>query len=240
MGFVMSDAKQKKTQLEERIRNYILQSTNGPGSRVETEEQLAQRFHVTRYQVRNVLNVLVQQGIITKTPRRGTFINHLDTEALSDAIKFNYQVSNYNLYESIEARIVIELATIPLVVKRITPNQIYELETIIEKMRNNSEFPQIADEADLEFHAAMLEASGNQLLTSFNQIIAQLFHQVDYRQKYWNTETIIRLADEHRQILEAIQDGDVELAVSRLKKHLNYTNRIEMDGLRRQQKDGGM
>jgi len=213
-----------------------LESTNGPGSRVETEEQLAARFQVTRYQIRSVLNVLAQQGVITKTPRRGTFINDFDTDIISDAIKFNYQVSNFNLYETIEARIVIELASIPLVVKRITPSQIYELETIVEKMHSNSSLPQVADEADLEFHAAMLRSSGNQLLNSFSQIIAQLFHQVDYRRKYWNTETIIRLADEHRMILEAIQDGDVDLTVSRLKKHLNYTNRIEMDGARSQQK----
>ncbi len=213
-----------------------MESTNGPGSRVETEEQLAARFQVTRYQIRSVLNVLAQQGVITKTPRRGTFINDFDTDIISDAIKFNYQVSNFNLYETIEARIVIELASIPLVVKRITPSQIYELETIVEKMHSNSSLPQVADEADLEFHAAMLRSSGNQLLNSFSQIIAQLFHQVDYRRKYWNTETIIRLADEHRMILEAIQDGDVDLTVSRLKKHLNYTNRIEMDGARSQQK----
>lgn len=213
-----------------------MESTNGPGSRVETEEQLAARFQVTRYQIRSVLNVLAQQGVITKTPRRGTFINDFDTGIISDAIKFNYQVSNFNLYETIEARIVIELASIPLVVKRITPSQIYELEMIVEKMHNNSSLPQVADEADLEFHAAMLRSSGNQLLNSFSQIIAQLFHQVDYRRKYWNTETIIRLADEHRMILEAIQDGDVDLTVSRLKKHLNYTNRIEMDGARSQQK----
>ena len=230
------DYRQKKLQLEEQIRKYILESTNGPGSRVETEEQLAARFQVTRYQIRSVLNVLAQQGVITKTPRRGTFINDFDTDIISDAIKFNYQVSNFNLYETIEARIVIELASIPLVVKRITPSQIYELEMIVEKMHNNSSLPQVADEADLEFHAAMLRSSGNQLLNSFSQIIAQLFHQVDYRRKYWNTETIIRLADEHRMILEAIQDGDVDLTVSRLKKHLNYTNRIEMDGARSQQK----
>jgi len=230
------DYRQKKMHLEEQLRKYILESTNGPGSRVETEEQLAARFQVTRYQIRSVLNVLAQQGVITKTPRRGTFINDFDTDAISDAIKFNYQVSNFNLYETIEARIVIELASIPLVVKRITPSQIYELETIVEKMHNNSSLPQVADEADLEFHAAMLRSSGNQLLNSFSQIIAQLFHQVEYRRKYWNTETIIRLADEHRMILEAIQDGDVDLTVSRLKKHLNYTNRIEMDGARSQQK----
>lgn len=224
--------KGKKLDLEQLIRTHILESTNGPGSRVETELQLAERFNVTRYQVRNVLNGMVQQGIITKTPRRGTFINDFNTEAISDTIKFNYQATNFNLYESIEARIVVELACMPLIVKRITPSEIYNLELIVEKMRLNSDEPRIADEADLEFHAAMLKASGNELLNAFSQIIAQLFHQVDYRSKYWNTETILRLAEEHRLILEAIQDGDTDLAVTRLKKHLNYTNRIELNGLR--------
>jgi len=228
----MSMAKNDRQGLEYLIRTYILEHANGPGSKIETEEQLAKRFAVTRYRVRNVLNGLAQQGVITKTPRRGTVINTLDTHTISDNIKFSYQVTNSNLYESIEARIVIELATIPLVVKRITPAEIFEMEGCISKMLKNKYEPRIADEADMEFHAAMLKASGNHLLNSFSQIIAQLFHQTDYRRKYWNTETIERLALEHRSILESIQDGDTDLAIARLKNHLHYTNKIELDGVR--------
>jgi GntR family transcriptional regulator, transcriptional repressor for pyruvate dehydrogenase complex len=226
----------ERQSLEEMIRAHILEQAKGPGSKIETEVELAKRFNVSRYQVRNVLSGLVQQGVITKTPRRGTFINKIDAETISNTLKFNYQVSNFNLYESIEARIVIELSTIPLVVKRITPSEIVELEGYIQKMLDHRHEPRIADEADLEFHAAMLRASGNQLLNSFSQIIAQLFHQAEYRRKYWNTETIERLAAEHQSILEALQDGDAEAAIARLKKHLNYTNRIEMDGLREMMK----
>ncbi len=218
--------------LEYRIRTFILDQAKGPGSKIATEEQIAKTFNVTRYRVRNVLNGLVQQGVITKTPRRGTVINQLDTNAISDNLRFNYQVTNANLYESIEARIVIELATIPLVVKRITPAEIFEMEGRVDKMLKNKLEPRIADEADLEFHAAMLKASGNGLLNSFSQVITQLFHQADYRRKYWNTETIERLALEHRSILEAIQEGDTDLAIRRLKDHLHYTQKIEMNGAR--------
>ena len=223
----------KQQDLQELIREHIIQNADGPGSRIETEEQLAKRFDVTRYHIRKVLNGLVQQGMITKTPRRGTFINYIDTNAISNILKFSYQVSNFNLYESIEARIVIELSTIPLVVKRITSAEIVEMEGFIKKMLMKKLEPQIADEADMEFHAAMLKASGNQLLNSFSQIIAHLFLQVEYRSKYWNTATIERLALEHRSILEAIQDGDTELAITRLKSHLHYTKKIELDGHRR-------
>jgi len=81
----------------------------------------------------------------------------------------------------------------------------------------------------MEFHAIMLKASGNSLLNSFSMVISQLFHKVDYRRKYWNTETIERLALEHRSILHAIQDGDTELTIRRLKDHLHYTQKIEME-----------
>lgn len=224
--------KRKDSDLGERIRKYILNESDGPGSRIETEEQLARRFSVTRYQVRNVLNGLAHQGVISKSPRRGTFISEVNPKTISDYISLSYQVSNANLYEAIEARIVIELATIPLVVKRITPAQIAQMEDDVERMISNRLDPRVADAADMDFHATMLKSSGNQLLTSFNQVISRLFHQVEYRRKYWDPDTIERLALEHRGILEAIQDGDTELVIERLKKHLNYQRRIDQNEAR--------
>lgn len=218
--------------LQELIREHILKSSNGPGSRIETEVQLSKRFNVSRYHIRNVLNGLVQQGIITKTPRRGTFINKFDTDTISNNLKFSYEVSDFNLYESIEARIVVELATLPLVVQRIKPVEISKLEGIIDKMLKNKNEPMKADEADMEFHAVLLKASGNQLLNSFSIIISRIFQQSEYRSKYWNTDTIEKLAMEHRSILVAIQDGDIELATIRLKSHLHYTKKIEWNEVR--------
>jgi GntR family galactonate operon transcriptional repressor len=216
--------------LENQIRAHILEHADGPGSRIETEEQLARRFNVSRYRVRNVLTGMVQQGVITKSPRRGTVINTLNTETITNNLMFNYQVTNANLYEAIEARIVIELSIIPLVVRRITPGEIFIMNSCIEKMLANKKKPRIADQADMEFHTAMLGASRNNLLQSYTQIISQLFRKVDYREKYWTEETIQRLALEHRSILEAIQNGNTAQATERLKQHLHYATRIEMNG----------
>jgi len=227
----------ERKELEGKICSFILENSNGPGSKIDTETQLAKRFNVSRYQVRNVLNGLVQQGVITKTPGRGTVINKIDTKTISSNIGFNYRVSNLNLYESIEARIVIEVASIPLIVKRITPSRIVDLEACVKTMRDNKMKPQVADEADMNFHITLFKASGNQLLATFSQIVIQLFMQADYRQKYWNTQTIERLAEEHEAILSAIQDGDVELSIQRMKKHLDYTNRIVLNGLRNDSKE---
>jgi GntR family transcriptional regulator, transcriptional repressor for pyruvate dehydrogenase complex len=214
--------------LGEKIRAHILKTGGKPGGKIDTEEILAKKFKVSRYQIRNVLSSLVQQGIISKAPRRGTFINNFDPLAVTNNLKFSYQISNFNLYEYIEARIVIELATLPLVVKRITPKDIAGLEEAVERMLQCKSLSQKADEADLDFHAIMLHASGNQLLTSFNQVVSLLFHNAEYRKKYWDPDTIERLAGEHGAILEAIKAGDSDLAVSRLKDHLHYSQKIEL------------
>jgi DNA-binding FadR family transcriptional regulator len=215
--------------LGDQIKAHILKHANGPGTRIETEEQLAKRFNVSRYRVRNVLTGLVHQGVITKSPRRGTVINTLDPETITNNLMFNYQVTNANLYEAIEARIVIELSIIPLVVRRITPGELFVMNSCITKMLQNKKQPRIADQADMEFHTAMLKASRNNLLQSYTQIISQLFRKVDYREKYWTEETIQRLALEHRSILEAIQNGNTAQATERLKQHLHYAMRIEME-----------
>jgi GntR family transcriptional repressor for pyruvate dehydrogenase complex len=214
--------------LGDRIRKYILNSGKKPGEKIETEHELAAIFKITRYKVRNVLNGLMQQGILSKAPRRGTFINHFDPAIVASNLNFAYQISNTNLYEYMEARMVVELAAMPLVIKRITPFQISAAEEIIDRMSQLKNDPPKADQADRDFHLLLLSACGNQLLASFSKVVALLFHYVEYRKKYWNPSIIAKLAEEHRGIIEAIKSGDLELTVKRMENHLHYRQKIDL------------
>lgn len=212
--------------LGDHIRKYILNSCKKPGERIETENQMAALFKVTRYQVRKVLNGMVQQGILSKAPRRGTVINDFDPTIVANNLNFAYQISHANLYEYLEARMVVELAAMPLIVKRITPSKIAEAEEIIDRMVQLRNDPPKADQADRDFHLLLLGACGNQLLTSFSTVVSLLFHYVEYRKKYWSPSTLAKLAEEHRGIVESIKSGDVELAVKRMESHLHYRQKI--------------
>ena len=94
-------------ELSGRIRNHIIEHGYTPGTRIETEEELAELFNVSRYKIRSVLGTLVQQGVLTKSPRRGTYVNEFDPVAASRDLWFQYQLGSYNLNEFIEARIVV-------------------------------------------------------------------------------------------------------------------------------------
>ena len=217
------------TVLTERIRAHLFRDGRRPGDRVETEEELAVLFSVSRHQVRRVLNTMVQQGLLTKTPRRGTFIRQFDPSLVADNLKSSFQVSEFGLNEYIEARLVIEQAVLPLAIKRITPEQIDQLQSSIDRMIALEDEPEKADEADRDFHMTLLAACGNQILSSFSTIIAHLFHDSTYRSRYWDSETIDRLAKEHRKILKAIMAGDTERALKLHEQHLHYRRRLNLD-----------
>ena len=213
-------------ELSERIRAHILDKGYTPGTKIETEEELAELFGVSRYKIRTVLGALVQQGVLTKSPRRGTYVNEFNPLAASEDLLFQYRVREFDLNEFIEARIVIEQAIIPLVIRRITPAHITKLHAAIDRMVEQKHAPKQADAADREFHLELIRAAGNELLASFSSVVTLLFHREEYRSKYWDPRTVERLAHEHRRILDAIADGDEELALQRHGEHLNARGRV--------------
>ena len=220
--------------LTEQIRAYVFRDGRKPGDRIETEEELASTFDVSRHQVRRVLNTMVQQGLLTKTPRRGTFIRHFDPAIVATNLRSSFEVSDFAHSEYVEARLVIERAVLPLAVKRISPEQIKLMEKSIDRMLQLSHIPEQADEADRDFHMILLASCGNKILSSFSTIISMLFHDSTYRKQYWNPATISRLAREHRKILRAIAAGDTETALTLHEQHLHYRQKLHLDTQRRE------
>jgi GntR family transcriptional regulator len=56
------------------IRSEILSGAFKPNGRLPTEDQLIEQFQASRNTIRLALGTLANEGIITSTPRRGTFV----------------------------------------------------------------------------------------------------------------------------------------------------------------------
>lgn len=61
-------------QIAERIEAEIVEGRLGPGARLPTEAELAERFGVNRHTLRRALATLTDQGLVEATPGRGTFV----------------------------------------------------------------------------------------------------------------------------------------------------------------------
>lgn len=71
------------------IQNFILEKINThvwqPGNKIPTELELTKQFNVSRMTVNKAIRDLVNQGLLERTPRLGTFVCHRKVESsLSD------------------------------------------------------------------------------------------------------------------------------------------------------------
>lgn len=66
------ESKQKKIALRGRLLKYLEQ--HGEGGRVPPERELSLALNVNRYLLRNCVRDLIQEGMMVRKPRRGTFL----------------------------------------------------------------------------------------------------------------------------------------------------------------------
>lgn len=208
--------------LQQQLKDYLISLDLKPNDKIEGEIFLAKKFNVSRYYMRQALNALVQANILARTPKKGTIFRGFDVNLLSDQIRFHFEISQFNIAEFKEARILIERAILPLTLKRITPTQIAKIEKTIENMIAYKHKPEKADKFDRDFHLLLFKSCGNDVLSAFSGVLSSLFHRSDYRNVYWNEAKIEKLAAEHTEVLDAIKKGNARQALAALDKHLGY------------------
>src|SRR5262249_52935999 len=63
-------------EIAEQLRRQIEDGTYPPGSRLPTEAEMTERYHVGRTALRQALARLTADGLLTARPRHGTFVRH--------------------------------------------------------------------------------------------------------------------------------------------------------------------
>lgn len=200
------DSRPLAERVYETVRDSIVNGDVGADSQL-IQEQVAEQLGVSRTPVRDALNRLAHEGLVTWTPGTGYLVNDLTEQDITDV----YQV-RYNL-ETLAAR---------LACGRHSQVQLARLAALIEEMA--AEDPSAdARHFDLnrKFHRAVIEPCGNQLLI---QIIDNLWnHPVNrritkaYVHDHDNVGTMVA---EHRDILAAARAGDEDRLVALVAKHM--------------------
>ena len=185
------------------IRKKILSAQISPNTRLK-EDYWASKLKVSRMAIRETLTRLLGEQLVTLGPRGGYFVNSLTAEDIT-------QVR--------ELREVLELGALRLAIEKINKEQILRLEKICEH------FPSMvrqgyyagACEADLRFHEALLECSGNgKLMSTYINSHIPLFHQKLTKtagNDYELTDT------EHRAIVRALKERDLAEAEKIMRMH---------------------
>jgi DNA-binding GntR family transcriptional regulator len=194
------------------LREMILSGKLKPGERIRQEE-LAERFKISRIPVREALRKLESDGLVSLVPNASAWVAKLD---LNECIEI------YKIRERLEPLALSEA------VSKLTEDQIRNLETLVERMeraRDTEEFLRL----DREFHLASYHPANMKLL-------------VEMVERFWNTTQHYRRAftkllgrernwiihSEHRLLVDALRRRDAEGAAHILFEHIRRT-RFELE-----------
>lgn len=145
-----------------------------PGDVLPREEILAESMDVSRTALREALKVLSAKGLIESRPRVGTrvrpehFWNQLDADVL--AWRCASMPTDDFIEKLVEMREIIEPAAAAAAARRRTTAQLSKVDLAY----RNMEAARDPDEwavADLSFHDAVLQATGNELMTSLFSVV---------------------------------------------------------------------
>ncbi|MHC4123837.1 MAG: FadR/GntR family transcriptional regulator [Planctomycetota bacterium] len=211
-------AKDIPSSLIAELKKHFLKQEYKPGDRIETEFELAGKFKVSRAKVREAMTAMYYQGLLNRKPRAGTSIRRLNPVSIGKDLAFRFRMAGFEGADAKEARHIIELAILPLVIRRITPSQFQRLEDIITHMESVIDDPKEADAADCNFHIELLRACGNITLQAFAGVIEGLFRDT-IRKKYWTKELLHGALHDHQSLLKAIRQDDTEKAMDILRHH---------------------
>lgn len=147
----------------------IVAGRYAPGQRLPTEDELARKLRVSRPSLREGLKALARKGLVESRTRRGTIALGRGSWDLLDRDVLRWMADappdREFLIGLVEARAIFEPAAARLAAERASGAQIEAIERAFRGMAGA--LPQDIEGCnrhDLEFHEAIIAASGNALL----------------------------------------------------------------------------
>ena len=211
------------------LHGWIISGKVNPGDKLPSQDKLAEQFNVSRNTIREAIYKLTVMGLLTTKQGAGTVVNISSPTSYMASLSDHLLLHPATVREFIEARVILEQATVRLAVIRATPNGIERLHDIIDQQadafqkRDVDTFIQL----DSEFHMELARMSGNGVLLKFLETVRELLH--NFIAEVSRLPGGIKSAFKyHKDIFEFICSRDSEKAEDKMRQHLyDVTKRIE-------------
>jgi DNA-binding GntR family transcriptional regulator len=189
----------------------IISGTYKPGDWLR-QDDIATQLGVSMTPVREALDLLVSAGLAERVPYRGVRVREMSTKDVVEA---------YGLRLVLEAVIAQEAA------RNITPDQLMGLERVLEKMKRHDTLKEVPSErqSSREFHSAIAEATRNDLLVKLYAVVSNAFpdwllYEALFRYPELIEDSMQSTYQEHVAIVEALKEGDADLAAQKSIEHV--------------------
>lgn len=207
----------------------IIQGRFQPGDTLPNEDALCQEYDVSRGVLREATKVLIEKGLILSRPKTGTQVQPRKEWNLFDPDVLKWKAASVDKYAFLknitEVRRIIEAEAARFAAERAEEKEVERIHAVCNEMvellsrkagYTREEFIVL----DLKFHAAIMDASHNELLAQLGHTMRQALltgrkiDQPDHSSQLSSLKS-------HQAILRAIADHDALAAQETVQAHID-------------------
>lgn len=203
------DSVVSKDRIYKELRRTIIMGHRKSGSRLNVKE-IAKHYNTSVTPVRDSLQMLSHEGLVTIKPRSGYYVTALTLKQLRDLL---------------DMRRILEVAAIEKAVLRITPEQLEELRKIHAGYtgEDDASYERYTEE-NRKFHYLIAIASGNMVLADEVKKLHDRLARFMVVQRIGQRQ--IRM---HNRIIEALEEHDIEKARQAIADEVNPSQEDILD-----------
>jgi|GEM_PF-829408 len=202
-----------------KIKNSILKV----GDRLPSERSLAKEYGVSRIVIREVVSYLKAIGVIESIQGSGNYI------ISSDISSNNNDLDSFDMYydidELIEARRIMEKTVASMVLNRMDPYTIADLERLMKRYETavkNQDLENIIL-CDIEFHRIYASMVPNAILMDVLSKLLEYMKGIIWRnlkKEYLFSELYNKISlENHKRIFNALKDRDLKQLLESIDRH---------------------
>lgn len=206
LNFDIQNHRPLREMVYEELKMQILTGAIVPGTRM-MEVELADEMGVSRTPIREAIRKLEKEGLVTIEPRRGAYASQISTE---------------DMVEILEVRQNMEGLAAFFAASRMKPEQLTSLKDISQKYNEavSEENMENMIKYDTRFHRIIVESCNNKVLVQMIEQLQELVLRFRYIY-YDNFRRAENMPEEHKAILDAIEQGNADAARDAADVHID-------------------
>ncbi len=209
------------TRVTHQIERLIVEGQLQPGDRLPPERTLARQFGVSRTVIREAVRALVAKSLLEVRAGSGTVVRSPSAASVVQSMTLLLRAGQPELdYDKVhEVRRLLEVEIAGLAAMRRTPEDLRQMEAILEQAAQIRDNRDAFCQKDVDFHAALASATHNELFSLVLDTLVDIMLQV--RQMGFGVADMpSRALTHHRAIYHQVKAGDAEGARQAMRDHL--------------------
>ena len=188
------------------------------GARLPSEQQLAQRFEVSRNTVRGAIHSLTIFGLLRSVNGFGTFVSERANVILEAQALASIMAHPDALLELVQARCVLEPQLAAMAARAASREEIDRLFEIVERMRGVEDHTAQIN-IGFSFHLELARMAHNRILLGFYTSSAKQLRDMRLL-GFPVPHDYARSTEDHLRIAEAIASRDPDLSQFQMRHHI--------------------